>query len=37
MTKEFLAPEYQKLSSALDTIIESQKQELLVPHPTFPE
>ncbi len=37
MTKAFLDPEYQKLSSALDTIIESQKQELLVPHPAFPE
>jgi len=37
MTKAFLDPEYQKLSSAVDTIIESQKQELLVPHPPFPE
>ncbi len=35
--KAFLDPEYQKLSASLDNIIESQKQELLVPHPPFPE
>ena len=37
MTKAFLDPEYQKLGSGLDTIIERGYQELLVPHPPFPE
>ncbi len=37
MTKAFLDPEYQKLSSELDSIIESGKMEILVPHPPFPE
>jgi hypothetical protein len=37
MTKAFLDPEYVKLGSQLDSIIKSQKQELLVPHPPFPE
>ena len=36
-TKAFLDPEYQKLDNSLDTIIKSQIQELLVPHPPFPE
>ena len=36
MTKAFLDPEYEKLGSQLDSIIESQKLELLVPHPPFP-
>ncbi|TFG30281.1 MAG: hypothetical protein EU532_01460 [Promethearchaeota archaeon] len=36
-TKSFLDPEYQKLSNSIDTIIESQHMELLVPHPAFPE
>lgn len=37
MTRAFLNPEYQKLSNSLDTIIQSQYLELLVPHPPFPE
>ena len=37
MTKGFLDPEIQKLSQQLDSIIEWQKIELLVPHPPFPE
>ena len=37
MTKAYLDPEYQKLSESLDTIIESQINELLIPHPPFPE
>jgi hypothetical protein len=37
MTKAFLDPEYAKLGSQLDSIIESQHIELLVPHPPFPE
>ena len=36
-TKAFLDPEYGKLESQLDSIIKSQKQELLVPHPPFPQ
>ena len=36
-TKAFLDPEYGKLERQLDSIIESQKQELLMPHPPFPE
>ena len=37
MTKAFLDPEYEKLGNQLDSIIESQTFELLVPHPPFPE
>ena len=36
-TKVFLDSEYQKLSEKLDSIVEWQKVELLVPHPPFPE
>ena len=36
MTKSFLDAEYQKLVKELDSIIESQSMELLVPHPPFP-
>lgn len=36
MTKAFLDPEFQKLGDELESIIESQFQELLVPHPPFP-
>ena len=36
MTKAFLDPEYQKLGDELDSIIETQNQELLIPHPSFP-
>ena len=37
MTKAFLDPEYVKLGNQLESIIESQTFELLVPHPAFPE
>ncbi|TFG08387.1 MAG: hypothetical protein EU539_02470 [Promethearchaeota archaeon] len=36
-TKAFLDPEYQKLDETLESIIEISYQELLVPHPPFPE
>ncbi len=36
MIKAYLDPEYQKLGDELDSIIESGKQELLLPHPLFP-
>ena len=36
MTKAFLDPEYQKLGDELESIIETQYQEMLVPHPPFP-
>ena len=34
--KAFLTPEYMMLGDELDSIIEFQRQELLVPHPPFP-
>ena len=36
MTKAFLDPEFQKLGDKLDSIIETQYHDLLVPHPPFP-
>jgi len=36
MTKAFLDPEYSKLGDELDSIIDTQNHELLVPHPPFP-
>ncbi|MFX1588583.1 MAG: hypothetical protein ACFFC1_10535 [Promethearchaeota archaeon] len=35
--KAALDPEYQKLSGKLDSIVEWQKVEILIPHPAFPE
>ena len=36
MTKAFLDPEFQKLGDELESIIETNSQELLIPHPAFP-
>ncbi len=36
MTKAFLDPEFLKLGDELESIIETNSQELLIPHPAFP-